>query len=93
MAAVSGQMHRYGQNPDVSNENRERRFAKEAEHFAWGTSNLKDYEKYKFTFCSKHNPFDFVKHYENLDEETAHETILTKADELMTKKELDTAKI
>jgi len=88
MAAVDGKMHRYGQNPDVSNENRARRFAKEAEHFTWGTKSLKDYERHKFTFCTKHNPFEFIQQYENLDEETAHETILDKADELMTKKEL-----
>jgi len=93
MSAVNGQMHRYGQNPDVANDNRAKRFAKEAEHFAYGTSNMKDYEKHKFTFCSRHNPFDFIKQYENLDERDAHETIILKADELMTKKELDLAKI
>lgn len=92
MSSIDGQMHRYGQNPDVSNENREKRFAKEAEHFSWGTSNLKDYEKHKFTFCTKHNPFDFIKQYENLDEEVAHRIILEKASELMTKKELELQK-
>jgi hypothetical protein len=93
MSSVNGQMHRYGQNPDVTNDNRAKRFAKEAENFEFGTSSLNSGEKNKFTFCSRHNPFSFTKQYENLDERDAHETILVKANELMTKKELELANI
>jgi hypothetical protein len=93
MGAVDGQMHRYGQNPDVSNENRARRFDKEAEHFAWGTKSLKDYERSKFVFCSTHNKYDFIKQYETLDQKIAVDEVLRRANGLMTKKELDLAKI
>jgi hypothetical protein len=93
MGSVDGQMHRYGQNPDVSNENRARRFDKEAEHFAWGTNSMKDYERVKFVFCSTYNKYDFIQHYDTLDQKDAVDEILVKANELMTKKELELAKI
>ncbi len=93
MGEVDGQMHRYGQNPDVSNDNRQRRFAKEAEHFAWGTKVLKEYERQKFVFCSNHNKYEFVDYYDRLDQEDAVGTILDVANELMTKKESELSKI
>jgi hypothetical protein len=93
MGEVDGQMHRYGQNPDVTNENRARRFGKEAEHFTYGTNSLKDYEKSKFTFCSEFNKFDFVDQFnrENCDDTVP--AILSKAKELMTQKELSASNI
>jgi hypothetical protein len=93
MGEVDGQMHRYGQNPDVSNENRKKRFDKEAEHFMWGTKSLKDHEKQKFVICSSYNTYDFADHYDRLDQREAVDAILEAADGLMTKKEFELAKI
>jgi hypothetical protein len=93
MGEVDGQMHRYGQNPDVSNQNRQQRFDKEAENFLWGTKSLKDYERQKFVFCSTHNKYEFVDFYERLDQQDAINIILAAGDELMTKKDLELAKI
>jgi hypothetical protein len=93
MSAVNGQMHRYGQNPDVTNENRAKRFDKEAENYAWALRNMKEYERDKFTFCSDHNPYDFVDKFGRLNQTEAHEHILFKANELLTQKEYELAKI
>jgi hypothetical protein len=93
MGEVDGQLHRYGQNPDVSNQNRKARFDKEAENFLWGTKSLKEYERHKFVFCSTYNKYDFVDFYERLDQKEAVDAILVDADELMTKKDLELAKI
>ena len=93
MGEVDGQMHRYGQNPDVSNDNRQRRFDKEAENFLWGTKSLKDHERQKFVFCSSHNKYEFVDYYDRLDQTDVVAHILGAANELMTKKEFESSKI
>jgi len=87
MSAVDGQMHRYGQNPDVSNENRLKRFDKEAENYDWALRGMKQHEIDKFFFCSSHNPYGFADMFGRLDQIDAHITILREANELMTKKE------
>jgi len=93
MSEVDGQLHRYGQNPDVSNENRLKRFDKEAENYDWALRGMKPYESDKFFFCSSYNPYKFAERFGKLDQTEAHKTILSEADELMTKKEAELAKI
>jgi hypothetical protein len=92
MSAVDGKLHRYGQNPDVSNENRIKRFEKEAEHYDYAISTLKPEELARFTFCSSHNKFKFVSSFENLDQIGAVDVILNRANELLTKKETEAQK-
>jgi len=76
MGAVNGQMHFYGKNPDVSDDNRAERFAREAEHYQYAASTLLEEERHKFYFCSSHNKWPFVKAFNYRDHKTViHEII------------------
>jgi len=76
MCAVGGKMHYYGQNPDVSNEVRQTRFAAEAESYTWASKNLPEEIRKRFWFCSSYNPWDFVNCFNKLDHKIAIDEIL-----------------
>lgn len=76
MAAVNGQLHFYGQNPDVNNEHRVERFKQEGESFLWAGQNLTAEERQKFVFCSNYNKFKFLEYFQKLDHLTAVDSIL-----------------
>jgi hypothetical protein len=79
MCGINGRMHYYGQNPDVNNDAREKRFAAEAEHYWFAAHNLSESERQRFTFCSSYLKWPFVKHFPRLDHVTAVDTILNVA--------------
>lgn len=79
MAAVKGEMHCYGKNPDVSPENRLQRFKQEAESYEYATKVLTAEEREKFVFCSNYNTFSFIDSYQRLDHTIAVDTILEMA--------------
>jgi hypothetical protein len=85
MSGVDGKLHYYGQNPDVSNENRKRRFAAEAEHYGFASNYLADSEREKFVFCSNYNKWPFTKRFPTLDHTKAVKIILERADKLLGK--------
>lgn len=75
MTEVNGQLHHYGQNPDVDNERRKTRFKSEAEYYMWAGTHLSDSVRNRFTFCSSYNPWPFLKYFKNLDHKFAVDII------------------
>ena len=80
MAEVGGKLHHYGQNPDVSNDNRKKRFPIEASHFYWAGQNLAKEIRERFVFCSSYNTWDFLKYFEKMDHKEAVQKILKYAE-------------
>lgn len=76
MCEVGGIMHYYGQNPDVPNERRKERFSAEAENYLWAGKNLSEDVRQRFIFCSSYNPWEFLDHFQRLDQKTAVDNIL-----------------
>lgn len=79
MSAVNGQLHCYGNNPDVAPNTRIERFKTEADSYTWAGKNLPEEERRKFVFCSNYNQFPFIKSFESLDHTVAIQTILDRA--------------
>lgn len=79
MAAVNGETHCYGKNPDVSPENRVERFKQEAMSYEHAASVLSAEDRARFTFCSNYNKFDFLKKFPALDHTKAIDIILEMA--------------
>lgn len=79
MCAVDGVVWNYGQNPDVTSENRIKRFAIEAEHYLYAANEMDNAERSKFIICSTYNPWPFVEKFKRLDQKTAVDHILTMA--------------
>jgi hypothetical protein len=71
MTEVNGQLHHYGANPDVSPDNRKKRFAVEAEHYAHAGILLPQEVRRRFIFCSSYNPWSFLQYFERLDHKVA----------------------
>ncbi len=82
MAEVNGKLHFYGQNPDVSNETRKKRFANEADHYLWAGQNLQQSIKDRFVFCSSYNPWPFMNLFSKLDHKIAVSEVLKNASNL-----------
>ncbi len=82
MSPVNGAMHHYGQNPDVDNENRKQRFAKEATFYQHAADNLSEGKRRKIFFVSTYNPWPFVKKFQRLDQKSAPGEILDMASKL-----------
>ena len=82
MAKVDGKLHFYGVNPDVKEKVRESRFKEEAKHYDHAASYLNDKERSRFVFCSRHNPWPFVKKFGSMNEVTAVDKILDLAETL-----------
>jgi hypothetical protein len=76
MAKVGGKLHFYGVNPDVKEDIREKRFKEEAKHYSYASTYLNDKERSRFCFCSRHNPWPFVKKFDHTDEISAVDKIL-----------------
>ena len=81
----SDDLHFYGRNQDVDPAIRQKRFAKEAEHYTNGAKQLNEVEKKKFIFCSAYNPWPFVKQFGQMDHAKAVEHIWNEADEMLAK--------
>jgi hypothetical protein len=77
----SESLHYYGRNQDVEPVIRAKRFAKEAEHYAFAARKLDTAERKKFVFCSAYNPYPFIKQYSQMDHMVAVDHILKEADE------------
>jgi hypothetical protein len=60
-------LHHYGQNNDVSPENRKSRFPQEAKHYLWAGQNMVEEDRKKIFFCSSYNPWPFLKYFNHLD--------------------------
>ena len=58
-------LHSYGQNPDVTEEERINRFKTEAMSYNSAVDVLGEETK-KFYFCSEYNPFDFPDKYNRI---------------------------
>jgi hypothetical protein len=84
MAGVNGVMHYYGQNPDVSNDRRQERFAAEAEHYTWAAKNLPQRIRERFIFCSSYNPWPFIQDFKKLDHKLAIQSILEECQRMST---------
>lgn len=84
---VGKPLHRYGNNPDVPEENRIKRFSIEAENFLHGAKSMKDYEKNRFWFCSEQNKWEFINYFNRISQFDAVENILRSSDELLTGEE------
>jgi hypothetical protein len=81
-AGLNGQLHFYGQNPDVPPEVRRERFAKEAEFYDHAADKITPTACLKFTFCSAYNPHSFVNKFNKLDHRDAVDLILEHAGRL-----------
>jgi hypothetical protein len=79
---INGKLHFYGQNPDVDQEQRKQRFAKEAVFYDQAADIMTPDERLKFTFCSAYNKWPFVEKYGRLDHREAIDHILKHAEQL-----------
>jgi hypothetical protein len=78
MCAVDGKLYPWGSNPDVKDNTRKKRFKLEADYYDRAAKEMTEKVRKKFYFCSKYNPFPFVKKYNKLDETKAPGIILEK---------------
>lgn len=76
MCSVSGKLHFYGQNPDVANDVRLKRFDSEAESYMSAVNVLTPEERQKIFFCSSYNKYKFAEYFGKLDQKTAVDIIL-----------------
>lgn len=76
MGEVDGKLHHYGQNPDVTNENRKNRFPAEAQHYLWAARNLPRESRERFVFCSSYNKWEFTEHFPKLGHKEAIQEVL-----------------
>lgn len=81
----SSDLHFYGRNHDVDPAVRVQRFAKEAEFYSAGASQLTTAECKKFVFCSSYNTWAFTKEFEHMDHKVAVEHIWAMAEEMRQK--------
>lgn len=79
---INGQLHFYGNNPDVSPDARRERFKKESEHYDHAANILSNDDRSKYTFCSSENNWSFVSKFNKHDHVTAIDMIITKAEDL-----------
>lgn len=68
--------HHYGINPDVSPENRIKRFDQEAKHYNYAATNLPEHIRKKYTFCSSYLKYDFASKFNIIDHKLAIPHIL-----------------
>jgi hypothetical protein len=69
-------------NPDVREKIRESRFQFEAEHYDVAAEQLSAGRRKRFYFCSRHNPWPFIKKFNKMDERTAVGEIIEMAEGL-----------
>jgi hypothetical protein len=76
MCEVNGQLHYYGNNPDVAPDNRKGRFTHEADNYLHAAQALSPEIRGKFIFCSTYCPWKFMEFFTRLDQKIAIEEIL-----------------
>jgi hypothetical protein len=69
-------LHSYGQNPDVPEEVRIRRFKEEARYYHYAAKILREQDRKRFIFCSSYNKWPFVRRFASLDHKEAVPAIL-----------------
>lgn len=72
----AGKLHWYGQNPDVSNDNRKQRFAAEADNYLWAAKYLTKDERDKYVFCSNYLTWPFADYFPRHDHKEAVDKML-----------------
>lgn len=82
MTNVGNRLWFYGKNPDVPEEERKRRFAKEAESYQYAADHLGLGERQRFFICSSYNPWPFVEKFIRKHQASAVEEIIDYADKL-----------
>lgn len=88
MTTVDGKLYPWGHNPDVADNIRQNRFKTEADFYQWAADNLSEDQRAKFSFCTRYNPWPFIKQFEQLDHMEATQIIL---DRLKTKIEYESS--
>lgn len=76
MCAVGGKLYPWGSNPDVSDNNRIKRFDTEATFYNWAANNAHEKFRKKFTFCTSYNKYKFVDIFGRLDHREAIDIII-----------------
>jgi len=79
---INGNLHFYGQNPDVDPKVRKERFIKEAEFYDVAADLMTKEQRMRFTFCSDYNEHEFVKKYNHMSHKTAVQAIIEHANQL-----------
>jgi len=76
--SVNGQdmLHFYGVNPDVSPDNRAKRFKDEAKYYEDAVNKLPEEIRKRFYFCSSYNKFEFLDAFNRLGHREAIELII-----------------
>lgn len=77
MTDVNGKLHYYGSNPDVTAEERKRRFENEAKCYNDAASVLSESERSNIIFCSSYLKYQFVNKFHKIDHKFAIEFIYT----------------
>lgn len=65
-SGINGQLHFYGQNKHVDDEERRRRFKEEAKYYDHAAEVLPEDIRKRFYFCSEHNPWQFPDKFNRL---------------------------
>jgi hypothetical protein len=76
-SGVNGQLHFYGQNPDVEPSVRKHRFKTETEYYNHASDFLEPQEKEKFYFCSSYNKWGFTRRFNYMDHKEAISSLLS----------------
>ncbi len=76
MSAVNGKLYPWGSNPDVPDKHRKERFEVESRFYQWAANNLDKHHRNRITFCTRYNPWPFIKKFRQLDHEDAIRHIL-----------------
>jgi len=63
---INGQLHFYGENPDVKPKIRASRFDAEAKAYEYAADRINKEDREKFVFCSDYNKWKFVEKYSKL---------------------------
>lgn len=75
MTDVNGKLHYYGNNPDVTAEERKRRFENESKCYTDAASVLTESERANIIFCSSYLKYQFVNRFQRIDHKYAIEFI------------------
>lgn len=87
MAAVDGKLWFYGQNPDVTVDNRIKRFNEEARHYQHAADTMPECERARFIFCSGYLKYPFADKFGKISHIGAIERILEHAQQLRQRQE------
>ena len=85
MGRVNGKLHSYGVNPDVPEDVRMQRFAREANNYMIAANIMDENIRNRFYFCSSYNKWEFVDKFNRLDQRVAIDYIISCANALSDK--------